>query len=104
MSNGVVRRTREIGIRMAIGATQASVVWMVTRETLGFVAAGAALGTIAALVASGYVESQLFGVAPGDPMAILAAIGLLLAVTAIAGYLPARRASHIDPVRALRCE
>ena len=104
MAYAVVRRTREIGIRIAVGAPQRSVIWMVVRETLALVIAGAALGTITALTASRYVESQLFGVAPGDPVTLSAAILLLLAVTAAAGYLPARRASRIDPVIALRYE
>jgi predicted permease len=101
---GVARRTREIGIRIAIGARRESVLWMVVRETLLLVAAGAVLGTLASLVANRYVASQLFGVTPRDPVAIVAALMLLTAVTMIAGYLPARRASLIDPVKALRSE
>ena len=104
MSYAVVRRTREIGIRIAIGARQRSVVWMVVRETLALVGVGAVLGAVAAAAAGRYVKSQLFGVAPGDPVAISAAVLLLLAVTVAAGYLPARRASRIDPMKALRCE
>ena len=100
----VLRRTREIGIRIAIGAGQRSVVWMVARESLQLVVLGATLGTVVALFAGRFVSSQLFGVAPGDPLATGAAILLLLAVTALAGYLPARRASRIHPVIALRCE
>ncbi len=101
---GVVRRRREIGIRIAIGAQQHSVMWMVIRETLVLVAAGAALGTIVSVALSRYIERQLFGVTPGDPFAIAAAILLLLLVTTAAGYLPARRASRINPVVALRTE
>ena len=104
MAYAVIRRTREIGIRIAIGARQGSVIWMVLRDTVALVIAGAALGLIAALNASRYIESQLFGVAPDDPVALFVAILLLLAVTAIAGYLPARRASRIEPVIALRYE
>jgi predicted permease len=104
MSFGVIRRTREIGIRIAIGARHASVIWMVIREMLAWVAAGVLVGAIAAVFASRYVEGQLFGVAPGDPLAILTGVLLLLAIGAIAGFLPARRASRIDPVVALRCE
>ena len=104
MAYTVVQRTREIGIRIAIGARQRSVIWLVVRETLVLVGVGAALGTITALAASRYVESQLFGVAPSDPAAISAAVLLLLAVAAAAGYLPARRASRINPVTALRYE
>ncbi|MGH9374422.1 MAG: ABC transporter permease, partial [Vicinamibacterales bacterium] len=104
MSFGVIRRTREIGIRIAIGARHPSVIWMVIREMLAWVAVGVLVGAIAAVFASRYVEGQLFGVAPGDPLAILTAVLLLLAIAAIAGFLPARRASRIDPVVALRCE
>jgi predicted permease len=104
MAYSVVRRTREIGIRIAIGARQRSVIWMILRETVGLVLFGAGLGTIMALFVSRYVKSQLFGVAPGDPLAVTIAILLLLTVTAAAAYLPARRASRIDPVVALRYE
>jgi predicted permease len=104
MAYRVVRRTREIGVRIAVGARQQSVVWMFVRETLFLVACGAALGTIAALAVSRYISSQLFDVTPGDPLAISAALLVLLAVTMAAGYIPARRASRIDPVIALRCE
>ena len=100
----VVRRTREIGIRIAVGARHASVIWMMLRETLVLVAIGAVVGTVAATAASGYISAQLFGVTPGDPIATGAAIGVLLAVTLAATYLPARRASRIDPVVALRYE
>ena len=101
---GAARRTREIGIRIAIGASRESVLWMMVRETLVLVATGAVLGTLVSLVANRYVASQLFGVTPRDPVAILAAQTLLIAVTMIAGYLPARRASLIDPMKALRSE
>jgi ABC-type antimicrobial peptide transport system permease subunit len=79
-------------------------VWMVVRETLALVAAGAALGSAAAVAASRYVESQLFGVTAGDPLALSAAVLSLLIVAAAAAYLPARRASRIDPATALRYE
>ena len=100
----VVRRTREIGIRIAIGARQRSVVWMILRETLALVLFGATLGTILAVFVSRYVKSQLFGVTPGDPLAVTIAILLLATVTTAAAYLPARRASRIDPVVVLRYE
>jgi predicted permease len=104
MAYGVVRRTREIGIRVAIGAGERSVMWMVVRETLGLVVVGAALGSLASLAAGGYLRHQLFGVSPGDPLAVAVAILLLLAVTIAAGYRPARRATRINPVIALRYE
>jgi predicted permease len=104
MAYDVVRRGREIAIRIAIGARQQSVIWMVVRESLALIVLGAALGTTAALAAGRYVQSQLFGVAPGDPVAIAAAILLLMSVTTAAAYLPARRATRVDPLVALRCE
>jgi predicted permease len=104
MAYGVVRRTREIGVRLAIGANRRAVVWMILRETIVLVAIGAALGTAAAAVAGRQIRSQLFGVAPGDSVAALAAALVLLTMTLAAGSLPARRASRIDPVVALRHE
>lgn len=104
MAYGVVCRTREIGIRIAIGARQKSVIWMVVRDTLVLVLAGAALGAIVSFVAARYVTHQLFGMSPGDPLATAIAILLLLVVAMASGYLPARRASRINPVVALRYE
>ena len=102
MAYRVVRRTREIGIRIAIGARQGSVIWMMVRETLLLVGIGAALGTLASLAANTYISAQLFGVTPRDPLAIVVALSILGLVTLVAGYVPARHASRIDPVRALR--
>ena len=104
MAYRVVRRTREIGIRIAVGARQQSVVWMMVRETLLLVTIGATLGTLASLAANRYIAGQLFGVTPRDPMAIGVALSLLAIVTMVAGYVPARHASRIDPVKALRAE
>ncbi len=104
MAYRVVRRTREIGIRIAVGARQQSVVWMMVRETLVLVSIGAALGTLASLAANRYIAGQLFGVTPHDPIAIVVALSLLAIVTMVAGYVPARHASRIDPVKALRAE
>ena len=102
MAYGVARRTREIGIRIAIGARQGSVIWMMVRETLLLVGIGAVLGTLASLAANTYIAAQLFGVTPRDPLAIVVALSILGLVTLVAGYVPARHASRIDPVRALR--
>ena len=77
---------------------------MMSRETLLLVTIGAALGTVASLVANRYIAGQLFGVTPRDPVAIAAALSVLGIVTMVAGYLPARQASRIDPIRALRSD
>jgi ABC-type antimicrobial peptide transport system permease subunit len=77
---------------------------MMVRETLVLVATGAVLGTLASLGVNRFVAAQLFGVTPRDPAAIAVALSLLLCVTLIAGYVPARHASRIDPVKALRSE
>jgi predicted permease len=100
----VARRTREIGIRMALGAARQDVLWMVLRETLTVAAMGVAAGLVAAWPLTRLVQSQLFGVAPADlPTLAAAALGIGV-VTALAGYVPARRATTIDPMRALRWE
>jgi predicted permease len=104
MAYRVARRTREIGIRIAVGASQPSVVWMMVRETLLLVTIGAGLGTLASLAVNRYIAGQLFGVTPRDPVAIAVALSVLGIVTMMAGYAPARQASRIDPVRALRAE
>jgi predicted permease len=104
LSYTVVRRSREIGIRMAVGARHGAVAWMILRETLLLVTLGMTLGVFAAALAGRSISSQLFGVAPGDPLATAAAVGILVAVTLAAAYLPTRRATRIDPVIALRCE
>ncbi|MDX2179512.1 MAG: ABC transporter permease [Bryobacteraceae bacterium] len=98
----VTRRTKEIGLRMALGASQASVLWNVMREVLSLVAIGLAIGIPAALAAGRFVERQLFGMKSTDWGVGLAASGILLVVAALAGFIPARRASTIDPMIALR--
>jgi predicted permease len=100
----VNRRTGEIGIRMALGAGRGRIARMMLRETLLLVACGLAIGVPAAALASRFIASQLFGLKPGDPATILAASAAMCVVTLAAGYLPARRAASVDPMRALRSE
>jgi predicted permease len=104
MSYSVSRRTNEIGIRMALGAQRSGVVGMVLRESMIMVAIGVTLGLAAALAAGRLVASVLFGLEPTDVWTIAAAIALMAAVSFAAGYLPARRASRVDPMVALRYE
>ena len=104
MSYGVTRRTREIGVRVALGAQQGGVRWMILRETFALTLFGIAIGIPAGLAASRLIASMLFGLSPGDLLTIVTACLLLLAVAFLAGYLPARKASSIDPVLALRTE
>jgi predicted permease len=100
----VARRTREIGLRMAVGAHQGDVLWMVMKEALGLCGIGLALGIPGAWASSRLVGAHLFGVAPADPWIAASATIVLVVVTTGASVLPARRASMIDPIRALRHE
>jgi hypothetical protein len=104
MAYSVARRTREIGIRMALGALEGNVVWMVMKEVLLLVVLGVTAALPAAFGLTRLVRAQLYGVAPNDPWTMLiATVGLTL-VACAAGYVPALRASRIDPIRALRYE
>ena len=104
MAYAVARRTGEIGIRMALGAERANIIWIVMREVLALAAAGLAIGLAAAWETTRFVESFLFGMKPNDPAAIAAAVAILAAAALTAGYAPAWRASRIDPMTALRHE
>jgi predicted permease len=100
----VTRRTRDIAICMALGAARASIVRAEIRTALGLVALGICVGVPAALASGVLIRSQLFGVSSTDPTALAAAVAILSAITALAAYLPARRASRVDPMAALRWE
>jgi len=102
MSYNVVRRTNEIGVRIALGAQREDVVGMVMRDGLSLVVIGIVIGIVGALLLSRLLASQLYGLAEHDVVSIAAAVGLLLAVSAAAAYLPARHASRVDPLSALR--
>ena len=104
MAYTVSRRTREIGIRMALGARRQTVLWMVLRETLVLIAIGFAAGVPAAIAGSFLLRSLLFGVGAGDPVALAGAMIVLAAIAALAGFIPARRAARVDPMIALRYE
>ena len=104
MSYAVTRRTREIGIRVAVGAQREGVLWLVLRETLTLALLGIAIGIPSALAATRLIASMLFGLTSSDVPTIVAVSALLLVVALFAGYLPARRASAIDPIVALRTE
>jgi ABC-type antimicrobial peptide transport system permease subunit len=104
MAYTVNRRTREIGIRMALGAARHDVLWLVMREVLILVGVGIAIGLPAAWGATRLIQTQLYGITPNDGGTIaLATLGIAL-VAGLAGYLPALRATRVDPMRALRWE
>jgi ABC-type antimicrobial peptide transport system permease subunit len=100
----VVRRTKEIGVRMALGAGRRSVVWMVMKEVLLLLGIGLAIGVPAAMALGRFVSAQLYGVQANDPWVAAIAVLLLTAIATFAGLVPARRASRIDPILALRYE
>ena len=102
MSYNVARRTTEIGVRMALGAQRGTVVGMVMRESMLLVAIGVGLGLAAALWAARFVQTVVYGLSARDPLTIGVAVALIAAVSALACALPARRASNVDPMEALR--
>jgi predicted permease len=104
MSYNVSRRTNEIGIRMALGAQREDVQGLIMRESMILVAVGVVIGLALAIAGSRFVATLLYGLAPTDLMTMGLAIVVMVAVSALAGYLPARRASNVDPMIALRYE
>jgi len=100
----VNRRTAEFGIRLALGARPGTVRWLIMRETLVLLMIGTAGGLVAAVALTRLVSSLLFGLSAMDPASIALATVVLSGASVLAGYLPARRASRVDPMSALRCE
>jgi ABC-type antimicrobial peptide transport system permease subunit len=104
VSYEATRRTNEIGIRMALGARRHDVLRLMMRQTIVVVMVGAAIGLGLALVTSRLIVSLLFGIQPTDPLTIASAVAILFGVAVLASYVPARRASRLDPTQALRYE
>jgi len=104
LSYSIARRTSEIGVRMALGAKRSNVLWLILREVLVLVGVGIALGIPMALAGNRLAVKMLYGLSPSDPASLLAAIAMLTAIAVLAGYLPARKASLVEPTVALRCE
>jgi putative ABC transport system permease protein len=104
LNYSVSRRTREIGVRMALGATRREVIALVMREGFAMIVIGLALGLGAALAVMRSMASVLYGVRPGDPLSYAIAVGVLVIVAVLATWLPARRATVVDPLTALRAE
>jgi putative ABC transport system permease protein len=104
VSYSVAQRTNEMGIRMALGAPLAGIRSLVLRQSLPPVVLGLSVGVVASLALSRVLSSLLFGIGAGDPLTIFAAIALLSAVAIVAAYIPARRATQVDPITALRYE
>jgi putative ABC transport system permease protein len=100
----VARRRREIGIRMALGASREATVWLIVRETARLAAVGLGVGVVLALGAAHLEQSMLFGVHPLDTFSLAAALAILLAAVALAAWVPARRAASVEPMQALRAE
>ena len=100
----VARRTRELGLRMALGAMRLSVIWMVLREVMALIAIGLGVGIPAAILLGRFVAAQLYGVRASDPATAVASAVLLIVVAGAAGFIPTLRASRIEPIAALRYE
>jgi putative ABC transport system permease protein len=104
MSYAVTRRTREIGVRMALGAARADVMWLVLGQSLRLIVVGVAAGLLGAMAVTGSLAGLLFGVTPRDPVTLVITSVTFAAIATVAAYLPARRATRVDPLVALRYE
>jgi ABC-type antimicrobial peptide transport system permease subunit len=104
MAHGVSRRTSEIGLRIALGAERRKVLAMVLREASTMAGVGALMGVAAALALSGFIRAMLFGITPTDPLTVGGAVLAMMTVALLAGWVPAWRASRLDPMTALRHE
>jgi ABC-type antimicrobial peptide transport system permease subunit len=104
MAHTATRRTREIGIRMALGAQRTNVLWLILRDAVMLVLLGAVIGLPVAFGVTRFVTSFLYGLTARDPLTMAAATAVLALVTVVASFLPARRASKVDPMVALRYE
>jgi ABC-type antimicrobial peptide transport system permease subunit len=104
MAYSIARRTREIGIRIALGAPPARIRAMVMRELVWILGVGLGAGVPAAFALSRYVKSQFYGVGAFDPAVVASAVAVLTLTAAAAAYIPARRAAGVDPLEALRCD
>lgn len=104
MAYATSRRTNEIGVRIALGARRGGILWLVLRESLLLVLMGAAIGVPLVFAAGKWISSLLFGLQPADPLALISAIALMFVIGVLASYIPARRATRINPTVALRQE
>ena len=104
LAYSVTARTREIGVRVALGATREAVVWMIVRDGLAIAVPGVLIGAACAWAAARLVRAQLYGIAPGDSRTLLVGAAILLTTVLVASLLPARRASKVSPLDALREE
>ena len=104
VAHGVTERTHEIGVRMALGADGRHVLALVVRQGLSMALVGTAIGVAGALALSRWIQDLLFGVTPTDPLTFAAVVAMLLAVALVACYVPAWRATRVDPTMALRSE
>jgi predicted permease len=104
VSHRVAQRTKELGVRLALGAPSKAVVWLIAKEALGWVAMGIALGGVGAILLGRLVADQLFGVTPAEPGSFLVAVAILGSVALLASLVPAVRALRVDPIAALRME